>query len=202
LYFKKRKSFEENDIESILEACLHENPIAQRALIKMFFNYAKSISNRYASNSEEAEEIINDSFHKVFTNLSKYDHSQQFKAWFRAIIIHTAIDSFRKNHKFSLQTNIDHFDFLDITHDVIDKISAEEILKLVQELPPSYRMVFSLFAIDGYSHSEIADMLGIKEGTSKSNLQDARKKLQSMIKKEFPSLCVSYSINTERHNER
>lgn len=177
-----------------------DNQQAQRTLIKLFFGYAKTICLKYAANDEEAEEMINDGFLKVFNNLEKYDNTQPFKAWLRTIMVNTAIDYYRKWQKYNNQDSLDNIEVVDVTEDVIGKIAAEEILKLVQQLPPSYRMVFTLYVIEGYNHREIADLLGIREGTSKSNLQDARKKLQSMIKTNYPHLYLVYgSKNLKIH---
>lgn len=202
MFFKKDKYFDETNLESIINACIDENDRAQKLLVKMHLGLAKSIAIRYAANHEEAEEIVNDAFLKMFNHLPKYDLLQPFKAWFRTIVVNTAIDSFRKQRKFLHQVELDKIDVEYSGVDVLSKISADEILKLVQELPPSYRMVFSLFVVDGYTHREIADMLGIKEGTSKSNLQDARRKLQTMIKQQYPYLYNSYSFINNKLNEQ
>lgn len=202
MFFKKDPYFDENNLESIINGCIQEDVRAQRILVKMHLGFAKAIAMRYSSNTEEAEEIVNDSFLKMFNHLSKYNQLQPFKAWFRTIVVNTAIDSFRKQKKFLHQVELDKIDVEYIGVDVLSKIAADEILKLVQELPPSYRMVFSLFVIDGFTHREIADMLGIKEGTSKSNLQDARRKLQAVIKQQYPYLYHSYSFINNKLNEQ
>lgn len=163
--------------------------------------YSKTIAIRYAANTEETEEIINDAFLKVFNNIKKYDYSQPFKAWLRTIVVNTAIDYYRKNKKYAQQVTIDEIDMPTMDVDIISKLSANEILKLVQALSPAYRMVFSLYVIEGYNHREIAEMLGIKEGTSKSNLQDARKKLQAMILSNYPHLYMIYSLKNNKINE-
>jgi RNA polymerase sigma-70 factor (ECF subfamily) len=201
LFFKRKANYSEDDLPSVIAACLEMDQLAQKALIKLFFGFAKSISLRYSSNEYEAEEIINDGFMKVFDNLSRYDHSQPFKAWLRTIMINTSIDYFRKTQKYRFQVDIYDVDVSDFSYDIISKISADEILGLVQKLPPSYRMVFTLYVVDGYTHREIADMMGIKEGTSKSNLQDARRKLQLMIKDNFPHLHLAYGIKINKFNE-
>jgi RNA polymerase sigma-70 factor (ECF subfamily) len=156
---------------------------------------------RYTSSNEEAEEVLNDGYLKVFNNLAKYDHALPFKAWLRTIIVNTAVDHYRKHSKYAQQVDIEEVEITDLSVDVISKISAEEILNLVQQLSPAYRMVFTLYVIDGYNHREIAEMLGIKEGTSKSNLQDARKKLQMMIKNAFPHLYLAYALKINKINE-
>jgi RNA polymerase sigma-70 factor, ECF subfamily len=201
LFFKKKAQFSENDLSSIINACLEQNQYAQKVLIKLYLSYAKSICLRYASNAEEAEEIINDGFLKVFTSLAKYNELQPFKAWLRTIMVNTAIDYYRKNQKYKNIEEIEKIEVADLSEDVISKISADEILELVQKLSPVYRMVFTLYVIDGYNHREIAELLGIKEGTSKSNLQDARKKLQLMIKNTYPHLHLAYAVKINKHNE-
>jgi RNA polymerase sigma-70 factor (ECF subfamily) len=198
--FFKKSHYSEDDLNSLLAACKDKNPKAQKTLIRIFFSYAKSISLRYATSREEMEEIIDDSFLKVFQNIEKYDYTTSFKAWFRTIVIHTTIDYYRKSLKYAHQVDIDEVDVIDLNDDVINKISAEEILSLVQQLPPSYRIVFTLYVVEGYNHREIAEMLGIKEGTSKSNLQDARRKLQHMIKTAFPHLYLAYSLKHSKIN--
>jgi RNA polymerase sigma-70 factor (ECF subfamily) len=204
MFFKKKPLFIENDLESIIDACLSENQQAQRALFKMFFSYGKSISRRYASNEQEAEEIMNDSFLKMYKNLNRFDTSRSFKAWLKTIIINTSIDYYRKS--ISLRNahqvlDINDVDLEDVNADVISKIATDELLNLIQRLTPSYRMVFTLYVIDGYNHREIAEMMGIKEGTSKSNLQDARHKLQYLIKITYPHLHAAYALKYTRINE-
>jgi RNA polymerase sigma-70 factor (ECF subfamily) len=201
LFLKKTTRFTEDDLDSIITACLKRDSKAEVTLIKMFFGYAKSISMRYASSAQEAEEIINDGFLKVFDNLSKYNHTRPFRAWLRAIIINTAIDYYRKRQKYANHADVDDMEIISYSEDVISKISAEEILSLIQRLSPAYRMVFTLYVIDGYTHREIADMLGIKEGTSKSNLQDARMKLQIMIKNISPHIYLDYGLKPTKLNE-
>jgi RNA polymerase sigma-70 factor (ECF subfamily) len=201
MFFKKKPDFDESDLNSIIAACIKRDKIAERILIKMHYSFSKSICMRYSSNNEETEEMLNDGFLKMFNNLGRYDMTQPFKAWLRTIMVNTAIDYYRKNKKYENNVSIENMDFVSLDDDVISRISAKEILKLVQQLSPSYRMVFTLYVIEGYNHREIADMLGIKEGTSKSNLQDARKKLQQMIKENYPQLYLAYALKTTKINE-
>ncbi|MEI8046573.1 MAG: RNA polymerase sigma factor [Bacteroidota bacterium] len=199
--FREKKEFNPNEPESVIAACKRGDASAQRVLVKMYFGYVKSIALRYSSDNELAGEILNESFLKVFNNLHKYDDNQAFKGWLRTIVVNTAIDSYRKNKQLPQHENLDNVELADINEDALSSISAEEILTLVQQLSPVYRMVFSLYVIDGYSHKEIAEKLGIKEGTSKSNLQDARKKLQSMILKLSPNLYSAYELKTVPQDE-
>ncbi len=200
--FFKRPDFREDDLESVIAACIARNRQAERVLIKLFFGFAKSITTRYSANEEEMEEIVNDGFLKVFNNLPKYDYAQPFKAWLRTIMVNTAIDCYRKNQKYAHQVPIDEYeDIIAPDEGIINKMAAEEILVLIRRLPPSYRMVFTLYVIEGYNHREIAEMLGIKKGTSKSNLQDARRKLQIMIKNNYPQLYLAYGLKFTKAND-
>lgn len=124
---------------------------------------------------------MNDGFVKIFGKLENYTKGLSFKGWFRRVMINTAIDHYRRNEK--------HYHSLDISYaygeqvalNVLDMISEKELIAAIQQLPPSYRMVFNMFVIEGYSHVEIANKLNISVGTSKSNLSVARSKLQKML---------------------
>lgn len=124
---------------------------------------------------------MNDGFFKIMTNLDKYTPGLSFKGWVRRIMINSAIDFFRKNEKHYNSIDVSYIKTEDSSPDVWSQMSAETILQAIQRLPPSYRMVFSLHAIEGYSHEEIAQQLGISTGTSKSNLSVARTKLMKML---------------------
>jgi RNA polymerase sigma factor (sigma-70 family) len=129
----------------------------------------------------EAADVLNDAFLKVFTNIDKYDTSRPFKTWLARIITNTAIDYYRANLKFSLHDDISAHEDIGQHASIYGDLAYKELLSLVQQLPPSYRIVFNLFAIDGYSHDEIAGLLKISIGTSKSNLFKARQKLQEKL---------------------
>jgi RNA polymerase sigma-70 factor, ECF subfamily len=196
-----KRDFDSNDPDSVIAACKRNDSKAQRALIKLYYGYVKSISLRYSSDNMLADEIINETFLKVFNNLDRYDEKQAFKGWLRTIVVNTAIDYYRKSNQQPEYENLDNVYLADLNEDVISHISAEEILELVRRLSPVYRMVFSLYVLDGYTHKEIAEKLGIKEGTSKSNLQDARKKLQSMILKLNPNIYAAYELKILQDDE-
>ncbi len=201
MLFGKKPSYRADNFDSVVAACVAQDGGAQKLLIKLYLGYAKSISLRYASNAQEAEEIVSDSFLKVFANIAKFDSSNPFKAWLRRIVVNTAIDYHRKYQKHDHRTDIEDIDIADFSEDVLSKISANEILKLVQKLPPSYRTVFNLYVVEGYNHREIAEMLGIREGTSKSNLMDARRKLQTLILEYYPQLHLAYAHKLTKINE-
>jgi len=195
-FLRRKEDFNPDDPDSVIAACKRNDPKAQRALIRLFYGYVKSISLRYSGNDQDAEEILNDSFLKVFSNLDRYDESQAFKGWLRSIAVNTAIDAYRKNARKPDYQDIEYVQAVDISEDVISSISAEEILNMVRRLSPAYRTVFTLFVIDGYTHREIAEKLGVTEGTSKSNLQDARKRLQSIILRSNTIYNNAYELKT------
>ena len=140
-----------------------------------------AICRRYSLNDYDAADVLNDGFMKVFTHIEKYDPSKPFKSWLARIITNTAIDYYRMNLKFSGHDDVSEYENIGNSAKVYDELAYKDLLTLVQGLSPAYRTVFNLFAIDGYSHDEIADMLKISVGTSKSNLFKARQKLQEKL---------------------
>jgi len=174
---------QDNAFYKIIEQCKKGKRSAQDKLYADFYSYAMSIGLRYSRDREEALEIVNDSFFKVFTNLDKYSVGLSFKGWLRKIIINAAIDYYRRNEKHYHGVDISYAKDQEVGADVLSQISEQEIFELIQALPPSYRMVFNLAVIEGYKHEEIAQALGISVGTSKSNLSVARTKLQLAIKR-------------------
>lgn len=176
--------FQKNQSErDILSACVKGKPAAQKKLYEHYFNYAMSVAMRYAGSRDEAIEVVNDAYMKVFSSISKFDPSQSFKAWFRQIVVFTAIDQYRKTVKNRHESIETLYVNENADPNVFSDLGEEEILKCVQELPVSYRTVFVLYAVEGYKHHEIAKMLHISEGTSKSNLSVAREKLRSVLSK-------------------
>ncbi|WP_149240430.1 sigma-70 family RNA polymerase sigma factor [Dyadobacter sp. 32] len=178
MLFRRSRSFALSDI---LDGCRNQKHAAQKQLFEAYYSFGINICLRYADNREEAEEMFDDGFLRVLAKIEYYDPGQSFDAWFRTVIIRSAIDHYRR-HKSSIAfTSIE--DAYDIGYDegLFDRLSAEEILAVVQLLPPSYRTAFSLHVVDGYTHPEIARMLGINEGTSRSNLAKARIKLQELL---------------------
>lgn len=176
------------ELYSLLEDCLNKNRESQKKLYTIFFEYASEVCLRYASTDEDTIEILNDGFLKVFTELRKFECKHDnpiaaFKAWLKQIMVYTAIDHFRKNKKHLQNTELNEAVLMipSIEETNLDKLSYKEIIACVQRLPPSYRTVFSLYVLDGFTHNEISKQLGIATGTSKSNLAKARMHLQKML---------------------
>jgi len=171
-----------------VERCALNNRESQKKLYTSFYGYAMAVCDRYTNNQDDAIEILNDGFLKVFKEIYRYkpaytDVVSSFKGWLRKIMVYTAIDHFRKNHKHQFTTDLDNGVVQVASHaeDALDRISYEEIIRSIQDLTPGYRTVFNLFIIEGFTHEEISDKLGISIGTSKSNLAKARRQLQKIL---------------------
>ncbi len=165
----------------ILKGCLSNKRQAQEALYKKYSGVLFGVSVRYTKDYSAAEDVLQESFVKIFTNISSYKGKGAFVAWMRKIVINTALEKYRKQFQMYFVDDIEDITETVIAEDIYSKLDAEDLLKLVASLPPAYKVVFNLYAIDGYSHKEIAEKLGISIGTSKSNLSRARKILQAKV---------------------
>ncbi len=193
MFFKKSNNRrDEFSLDSLLQLCKAGDETAQRQLYRLYFPYAKSICLRYSSSEMEAEEILDDGFMKIFRKLEQFDTGQSFKAWLRTIMINTSIDFYRRNRKYAETLHLENALEVPFDDRILDNISAQEILELVRQLSPAYRTVFMMYVMDGYNHREIGEILGINEGTSKSNFSKARQKLQEMVKTNHPTLYLNY----------
>lgn len=139
---------------------------------------------RYAKNKDEAIEMLNDGFMKVFMNIKRYDKSRPFNAWISTIMINTSIDYYRNRIKQMEMEELNAKHEMEDSENILSHLNYEDIILLVQKLSYAYRTVFNLFVIDGYSHEEISQMLSISIGTSKSNLFKARENLKKMLVEE------------------
>ena len=172
----------EINLKVILQGCLLGARNSQRMLYEHFYGYAMSICLRYAKNREEAVEILNDGFLKVFTRLDQYDPDQPFRAWLRRILINSAIDHHRKNQLFPLHLELSAATNLADDAMPMPRLSPDEdVLPVLQKLSPAYRMVFNLYVMEEFRHEEIAEMLGISVSTSRSNLVRAKETLRLLI---------------------
>jgi RNA polymerase sigma factor (sigma-70 family) len=181
--------------QELLKACKSNDRRAQHQLYKLSFHFLMKVCSRYVHNKEDALSYLNNGFLKILTNLDKYKTEIPFESWAKKVMIHSVIDEFRKNKNY-MQKEV-HRDFTLSENDCyIDsseadsKLSAEDIYKLIKELPPMTASVFNLYVIDGYNHREIGEMLGISEGTSKWHLSNARVKLKEKIKRSVISIVI------------
>lgn len=152
----------------------------------MFYAYGMSITLRYADSRDQAAQTLNDAFMKVFTNIDQYDINRPFKPWLRRIIINTAINHFHRHANEPQEERLEAArNAVSTSETITSGINYAEIIDMVQELSPAYRTVFNLHVIEGFKHKEIAEMLDISVGTSKSNLSKAKHNLQAILEKNF-----------------
>ena len=169
--------------KELIETCLKDNPKAQKMLYDTYSSVLFGICLRYSKNEEEAQDILQDSFIKIFTKLDTYQFTGSFEGWLKRIVTNTSIEYYRKKITMEHLEEIGFNPYLAVDSD--RGLEVEELLKMIQELPEGYRMVFNMYAIDGYTHSEIATKLNISEGTSKSQLSRARAYLQRKFKEKY-----------------
>jgi len=165
--------------------CQEGNPGAQRDLYDMFKSKMFGICLRYAGNYHDAEDIMQEGFIKVFEKIHQFGFKGAFEGWIRKIMVNTALEKYRMHFQMvSIQDSPAEAD-QEMEIDVTNNIEVKELLNIIQDLTPRYRMVFNLYALEGYSHKEISEMLQITEGTSKSNLSRARVILQERVNKYY-----------------
>ncbi len=169
------------DEENFINACIHNERWAQKKLYEDFYPVMMGLCLRYANTDEDAMDILHEGFIKVFRHISKYQPGTSLSAWIRRIMVNTSIDYYRKENRRRTE-NIDKaFAVSTADVDAVSKCGEAEILKAIQQLTFSYRSVFNLYVLEGFSHKEIAGQLGITESTSRSNLVKARIKLKEIL---------------------
>ena len=172
----------EKELETVIRNCRKGRRKAQRQLYEHFYSYGLTVCLHYARNREEAEEMLHDGFLRVFDRLDQFRFDGPFRAWFRRIIVHAAIDYYRKHRRQQAEARLIPLPHGESTeNEALARLGEEDAWLILQLLPPAYRMVFNLHVLEGHTHAEIAAELGISVGTSKSNLAKARKKLQKLM---------------------
>ena len=171
----------EEELHQLISGCIKQDRVSQKMLYKAFYGFSMGICLRYANSREEAAEVMNQGFFKVFTRIETFDRTRPFKAWLGRIMMNASIDYYRANLKMAYTDDLEQAEHLSDGDMADHKLNYEDLLRMVQKLPPAYRTVFNLFAVEGYTHEEIGDLLNISAGTSKSNLHKARQKLKQMI---------------------
>lgn len=179
------KKEDHKTLKRLIVGCKKRRKREQEMLYRHFYSYAMAIALRYARSPDDALEVLNDSFLKVFDKIAYYDPENSFKGWLRRIIINTAIDNYRSQHKHDHHEDISLVEPCANDLDSIDLLSVDDILALLQKLPELYRMTFNLYEIEGYSHQEIADMMGITASSSRANLTRAKYKLRELFQQHF-----------------
>jgi len=169
--------------EEFIKKCLNNDPKAQEQLYKRYAPKMFGVCLRFAHNKMEAEDILQEGFIKIYLNLKSFRNEGSLEGWVRRTIVNTAINYYKKNLRYSNDVDIERTDIINEKDEgVLDRLSMNELLNLVCELPTGYRLVFNLNVIEGFTHKEISNMLNISENTSKSQLSRARNTLQRKIK--------------------
>ncbi|MBL7858786.1 MAG: sigma-70 family RNA polymerase sigma factor [Cyclobacteriaceae bacterium] len=167
--------------EELIKGCRGRNRNAQRQLYDMYSSRMYGLCYRYVKDSMEAEDVLVTAFMKVFDKIEQFKNEGSFEGWIRRIVVNESLTYLRRNKSMYVETELEQADREPNLDNLSDHLEAEDLLKMIQELPTGYRIVFNLYAIDGYSHKEIAEQLGISENTSKSQLSRARTYLQKML---------------------
>jgi RNA polymerase sigma factor (sigma-70 family) len=170
--------------EQLIENCLKKNPAAQRELYDRFASRLMGLMIRYAESTEQAQDMLQDGFIKIFENLHKYSGTGSIEGWMKKIAVNTALETLRKEKKLLFTVNIDDVGKLPEEQIIEGSHSAKDLLGLIRKLPEGYRTIFNMYAIEGFSHKEIGEILGISEGTSKSQYLRARLQLQKQLEAE------------------
>jgi len=169
------------DLKNIVEECVSGNVRAQETLYRMLAPKMFGVCLRYAKDTTEAEDNLQEGFIKVFTYIKNFRHEGSLEGWVRKIMVNVSLEKFRKQHLMYPVDDLTVFESKNYSNDIIEKITADELIELIQQLPPRYRMVFNLFVMEGMSHKEIAEMMEITEGTSKSNFARAREIMKRKV---------------------
>ncbi len=171
------------ETEYLLERCKNQDRKAQKLIYESLYGFVFSIARRYCKSTEESKECTNDIFFKIFDKIDSYLPGTHFKAWASKIAVRTAIDRYRTEIKKTQLITSQEIPEQSMRMDfqILDKIEIEEKIKLIQKLSPAYRTVFNLYVFEQYTHEEIAALLNISEGTSKSNLAKARQQLKQLF---------------------
>jgi RNA polymerase sigma factor (sigma-70 family) len=174
--------------KEILEGCMQGHPKAQRLLFNKLYPKMLGLCKRYAANEDEAKDMLQDGFIKVFDNLHKYRGESSLQTWVSRVMINNAINQLKKQQRTQMSSlqPTDEFDIAETDEDVageIEQAEPEAIIELIRKLPAGYRTILNLYAIEGYTHKQIGEMLGIAEGTSKSQLSKARILLKQELSK-------------------
>jgi RNA polymerase sigma factor (sigma-70 family) len=169
-------------LQMLIDGCAAKDRKCQKAIYEFFAPAMMALCMRYCRNQEESEEVLQDGFTQAFLYIHQFKNTGSFGGWLRKIIINTALHKYRgKYNGFETMSLPEELYHLHAPPSVFDYLNEKDLIRMVQTLPPAYRMVFNLYVFEGLKHREIADLLGISEGTSKSNLFDARSILKKYL---------------------
>ena len=180
--------------EELVSGCISKNPSAQKLLFERFSRKMMGVCLRYADRGEEAEDMLQNGFIRVFDKIETFRGSGSLEGWIRKIVVNESLTYLRKNKAMRLNVDIDDAKYMIPGNSHVgENMNEKDLLKMIQQLPIGFRTVFNMYAIEGYSHKEIAEQLGISEGTSKSQYSRARAHLQNMLRGEAAAAVGSSS---------
>jgi len=191
----------EHEFDQLINSCIEGDRLSQQRTYELFYGKMMGVCLRYTKNMDQAKDILQDGFIKVFRNMEKFNRSGSFEGWIRRIMVNTAIDHFRKTKNSYLLLGEDRSmeEFADEIQDNEDDepdwgLMATEVINAMQKLSPAYRTVFNLYIFEEHTHKEIAEILGISVGTSKSNLAKAKNNLKKLLRRSSGSIDNIYNI--------
>jgi RNA polymerase sigma factor (sigma-70 family) len=184
--FIKQQNITVKDLTKLLKGCLKKDRSSQKKIYEIYSPVMMMLCLRYSKNREEAEEVLQDGFLQMYKCIGQFKNKGAFEGWLRRIMINCALQRYRGlSNRSTLIPLTDEHNFLTNEYDLADKLNEKELIRVIQTLSPAYRMVFNLYVFEGMKHREIASLLNISEGTSKSNLSDARKILKKQLEPEL-----------------
>jgi RNA polymerase sigma factor (sigma-70 family) len=188
---KSNYTISESDL---IKGCIAGDRRMQEELYRRFASKMYAVCLRYANNADDAQDLLQEGFIKVYRNLHRFRAEGSFEGWIRRVFVNTSIEHFRKKStKMSMVTDKEESNIEDADITALQRLAEKDIINIIQELSPGYRTVFNLYVVEGYSHKEIGDLLGISEGTSKSQLARAKGVLQKKIAQYLSDTQKSYS---------
>lgn len=170
------------ELEQLITDCKSGKRDAQSKLYRLYAPQLFALCIRYSRDRSEAEDCLHEGFVTIFEKIGQYAGKGSFEGWMKRIVINLALEKYRVRYRLHTVEDMKPYEMQMETSEFLSELNAQQLLELIAELPPRYKMVFNMYAIDGYSHKEIAEEMGITEGTSKSNLARARKILQDKVK--------------------
>jgi len=186
-----KQKVENDQLKELIQRCVSHDRIAQEQLFKLFYGKMMGVCLRYTKDRDRAQEVVQESFIKIFDKLDEFDFKGSFEGWVRRIMVNASIDAIRKRNRQPFSTDEEYMfnDSYSVQEhdfdDDITKIKAEHAMEAIQQLSPAYQTVFNLYVIENYSHKEIAQILDINEGTSKSILAKAKQNLRKILSEKF-----------------
>lgn len=167
--------------EELIDGCRRQNRQAQKRLYEQYSSKFYALCCRYVKDKMEAEDVLITAFTKILDKIDQYTGEGNFEGWMRRVMVNEALSYLRKHKNMYLETTIEAANYEPDYNKLENQLEAEDLMKLIETLPSGYKIVFNMYAIDGYSHKEIAEQLGITESTSKSQLSRARTALQKSL---------------------